>query len=172
MPQCPGRRRCTRSRKPRLLPRRRSSSVQRQQQARARHAERMAERDRAAVDVDLLAIQAELLLDGEVLRRERFVDFDQVDVGEREAGASPARRAIAGAGPMPMIAGSTPTVAHAGEPADRLRGRAPSRPSRDARISAAPPSTMPLALPAVTVPSFENAVGSLASPSIVVSGRM
>ncbi len=41
----------------------------------------------------------------------------------------------------------------------------------DARISAAPPSTMPLALPAVTLPSFENAAGSFARPSSVVSGR-
>jgi hypothetical protein len=39
-------------------------------------------------------------------------------------------------------------------------------------MTAAPPSTIPLALPAVTVPFFENAVGSLPSASMVVSGRM
>ena len=42
----------------------------------------------------------------------------------------------------------------------------------DARSSAAPPSTMPCALPAVTQPFLLNAAGSFASPSIVVSGRM
>ena len=40
----------------------------------------MAERDRAAVDVDLLAIEAQLLLDGQVLRGERFVDLDEIEV--------------------------------------------------------------------------------------------
>src|SRR2546430_1037391 len=44
----------------------------------ARRAERMAERDRAAVHVRLLAIEAEVLLDGEVLRRKRLVDLDEV----------------------------------------------------------------------------------------------
>ncbi len=52
--------------------------------------ERMAERDRAAVDVGLLAIEAQLLLDGQILAGERLVDLDQVDVGQREPRASPA----------------------------------------------------------------------------------
>ena len=43
--------------------------------------------------------------------------------------------------------------------------------SPEAMTSAAAPSTMPLALPAVTTPSFLNTVGSAASPSSVVSGR-
>ena len=60
---------------------------QRQQQARAAGAERMAERDRAAVDVDLVAIEAQLLLAREILRRERLVDLDQVEIGERQPGA-------------------------------------------------------------------------------------
>ena len=60
---------------------------QRQQQPRAAHAERMAERDRAAVDVDLVAIEPELLLDREILAGERLVDLDQIDVVERQAGA-------------------------------------------------------------------------------------
>ena len=84
---------------------------QRQQQARAGHAERMAERDRAAVDVDLVAIEAELLLDGEILRGERLVDLDEIDVVERQAWPSSSTLRVAGAGPMPISVGSTPTVA-------------------------------------------------------------
>ena len=44
----------------------------------------MAERDRAAVDVDLVAIEAQLLLAREVLRREGLVDLDQVEIVERQ----------------------------------------------------------------------------------------
>src|SRR3954470_9688114 len=53
-----------------------------QHQARPAHAERMAERDRAAIDVHLVAIEAELFFDGEILPGEGFVDFDEVDVLE------------------------------------------------------------------------------------------
>ena len=72
---------------------------QRQQQPRAAHAERMAERDRAAVDVDLVAIEAELLLDREVLPGERFVDLDQIEV--RRASARRARAPCASPAPAP-----------------------------------------------------------------------
>ena len=77
---------------------------------------------------------------------------------------------IAGAGPMPMRLGSTPTAA---QETSRAIGASPwvITPSSEAMTSAAPPSTMPLALPAVTVPSFEKAAGSLARASSVVSGR-
>src|SRR5436190_600052 len=49
---------------------------ERQQQARAGHSEGMAERDGAAVHVDAIAIEAQLLLDRQVLGREGLVDFD------------------------------------------------------------------------------------------------
>ena len=69
-----------------------------------------------------------------------------------------------------MISGGTPAVAQ-----ETIR---PSGdPSRTAAVSsrattkAAPPSTMPLAFPAVTSPSFRNAGRSRASPSRVVCGR-
>src|ERR1044072_1996670 len=42
----------------------------------------MAERDCAAVAVRLRAVQPQLLLDGEVLARERLFDFDEVDLFE------------------------------------------------------------------------------------------
>ena len=79
---------------------------------------------------------------------------------------------VAGAGPIPISAGSTPTVAHAvGRRASGFRALSRTAVS-DARINAAPPSTMPDALPAVTQPFLLNAVGNFASTSIVVSGRM
>ena len=46
----------------------------------AARADRMAERDRAAVDVDLRPVEAELAAVGERLRGERLVDLDQVEV--------------------------------------------------------------------------------------------
>ena len=42
------------------------------------------ESDRTAVDVDLVAIEPELLFDGEVLRRERLIDLDEVEIGQRK----------------------------------------------------------------------------------------
>ena len=56
---------------------------QRVQDARARRADRMADRDRAAVDVDLAGIPAEALVDSDSLGRERFVGFDQIEIVDR-----------------------------------------------------------------------------------------
>ena len=64
---------------PQRLPRLPELEQQRLEQPRAGRAERMAERDRAAVHVDLLAIEAELLLDREVLAGERLVDLEEID---------------------------------------------------------------------------------------------
>ena len=60
---------------------------ERDDEARAAHPERMAERDRAAVDVHLLGVEAELADHGEALRRERLVQLDEVDLVERDAAA-------------------------------------------------------------------------------------
>ena len=70
-----------------------------------------------------------------------------------------------------MIAGSTPAVAQETIRASGVRPRAVAS-SALIRTSAAAPSLMPEALPAVTVPSFENAGFSLASPSSVVPARI
>ena len=73
---------------------------------------------------------------------------------------------------MPMIAGSTPTDAWlstvpSGDEAQLLRARV-----ADITTTAAAPSLMPDALPAVTVPASRlNAGRSLASPSTVVPAR-
>ena len=56
---------------------------QREKESRAGHPERMAQRDGTAVDVDPVAIELQLLLDREILRREGLVDFDEIDVGQR-----------------------------------------------------------------------------------------
>ncbi len=46
----------------------------------------MAERDRAAIDIDLVAVELEVA--DEILSddRERLVDLEQIDIVEREAG--------------------------------------------------------------------------------------
>src|SRR5205085_10486625 len=60
---------------------------ERDDEARAAHPERMTERDRAAVDVHLLRVEAELADHGEALRSERLVQLDEIDLIERDAGA-------------------------------------------------------------------------------------
>src|SRR5207253_9172984 len=59
---------------------------EREREPRARRAERMPERDRAAVHVGPLAIETEILLHRQVLGRERLVDLDQVHVLDLEPG--------------------------------------------------------------------------------------
>ena len=58
---------------------------QRRRQLRAGAAERMAERDRAAVHVQPLRIDRQLLQAREHLRRERFVQLDEIDLIERQS---------------------------------------------------------------------------------------
>src|SRR5439155_24456972 len=53
----------------------------------AAHAERMADRDRTAVHVHELRVEAELADDHEALRGECLVQLDEVDVGHVDAGA-------------------------------------------------------------------------------------
>src|SRR4051812_13156741 len=60
---------------------------QRDHQACACRAQRMAERDSTAVHVGLVAVEAEFLLDGEILPGEGLVHFDQIDVVEFQSGA-------------------------------------------------------------------------------------
>ena len=56
---------------------------QRRHDASTRHAERMTERDRATVHVQLVHRDAEVLRRRNHLRRERFVDLDEIDVVNR-----------------------------------------------------------------------------------------
>ena len=125
-----------------------------QREAGARHAERVAERDRAAVGVHprhrrrrcpswrstarpwaAKASFNSITSKSPILRPSRFISFS-----------------VAGAGPMPMIRGGTPATA---APSTRARGVRPLRlaASSEAMMIAAAPSLTPEALPAVTVPS-------------------
>ena len=70
----------------------------------------MAKCDRAAVNVNLLAVPAEALIDRASLCRENLNGFDQVEIVRAPAGEFNAF-CDAGIGPEPIIAGSTPTDA-------------------------------------------------------------
>src|SRR2546421_3482819 len=56
---------------------------QRGDEARPRHADRVTERDRAAVDVDDVVVDAQVAHGRESHGGERLVDLEQVDVGDR-----------------------------------------------------------------------------------------
>jgi hypothetical protein len=70
-----------------------------------------------------------------------------------------------------MMAGSTPAVAQEAMRASGVRPRL-SASAAVMSTTAAAPSLMPDALPAVTVPSFEKAGRSFDTASIVVPARM
>ena len=56
-------------------------------QPRAGHAERMADRDRAAIDVVRVGIDAEVIAAIEALAGERLIEFPQADIRDRQPGA-------------------------------------------------------------------------------------
>src|SRR5271165_2873352 len=58
---------------------------QRNDQLRSRRAQRMPERNRAAIHVDLVAIQTQLLLNREILRCEGLVHLDEINVVKLQA---------------------------------------------------------------------------------------
>src|SRR5206468_2596024 len=58
-----------------------------QHQSRARRAERMAERNRAAVDVGAFTVKPKLTLNREVLAGEGFVHFDEINLFKLQAGS-------------------------------------------------------------------------------------
>ena len=80
----------------------------------------------------------------------------------------------AGTGPMPITRGSTPALA---QPSRRATGVMPCARAHSAELNttAAPPSVMPEAEPAVMIPGWPSTTGkvsgSLASPSSVDPGR-
>ena len=73
-------------------------------------AQRVAEGDGASVDVDAVRIEVEFPDDGQGLGGKGLVEFDQVDVGQGEAGAAEgfgnAKR-----GPTPISSGRQPAAA-------------------------------------------------------------
>ncbi len=89
-------------------------------------------------------------------------------ISSRESPAFLNAFCVALTGPIPMIRGSTPTTAEATILTIGVRLCCFIALS-EATITAAAPSLSPLALPAVTVPSFLNAVLNLARASREVS---
>ena len=90
-----------------------------------RAAERVAERDRAAVHVDPARGRGGArCAHASTTRRERLVDLDEVDVVERELRRARAPCAVAGIGAVSMRTGSTPASANVW---NRARGVSPSR---------------------------------------------
>ena len=70
----------------------------------------MAERQRAAVEVDAGVVEAEFAVHGERLDGEGLVALDDLQVFDGELGAAQ-RLPGGGTGPMPMIVGSQPATA-------------------------------------------------------------
>ena len=144
---------------------------QRRQHAAAARADRVAERDSAAVDVHLRRIDAELVEHGDRLHGERLVQLEEIDVLQipagllRDAGAR-----------LPPASSARASARGRWSPGRRCapaaRGRSDLARSAAITTSADAPSLTPGALPAVTVPSFLNAGFSAASDSAVVSARI
>ena len=133
----------------------------------AGHAERVPEGDRAAVDVELVDVDAELAVGRDHLRGERLVDLDEVDVVDRHAGA---RQRLRERLDRPEAHDLRGQPGHAG---GRRSGRAASGRARRPCVSlmmttAAAPSLSGQQLPAVTVPSGRNTGLQPATPSSVV----
>ncbi len=74
---------------------------QRDHQPRPRRAQRMPQRDRAAIHVHLLAIQSQFFFYRQILRRERLVRFNQVDILELQSRPSSAPLATRAPDPIP-----------------------------------------------------------------------
>jgi hypothetical protein len=122
---------------------------ERDDEARAAHSERMAERDRAAVDVHLLGVEPSSRITAGSATRS-LVQLDEVDLSSETPLRSSSLR-TAGIGPMPITRGSTPATALPTNAPERLDASSRAF-SSDAITSAAAPSLIPEALPAVTVP--------------------
>ena len=73
-----------------------------QREPRARHAERMADRDRAAIRIDMVGVvgQSEIAKHGERLRGEGLVELDDVEIADRDPSRS-ISLTVAGTGPCP-----------------------------------------------------------------------
>ena len=128
-------------------------------------AERVADRDGAAVRVDELGVEVVPLGEaGQRLGREGLVELHRGDVGLATGRPWRSARFTASTGPIPKNCGSTASTPVA---VIRASGSTPSSatPSSSASSRAAAPSESCEALPAVTVPSSRNDGLSLASDS-------
>jgi len=53
---------------------------------------RMSERNRSAIDIDLVAVETEFSFAGEVLHGKGFIDLKEIDVVHRQAGIAQSKR--------------------------------------------------------------------------------
>ena len=143
---------------------------QRHQNARAARADRMSQRHRSAIHVDLVEVEPELARDRDRRHRERLVDLVQIDVF-----VLPARLLPDLANRVDRAPSSPTPDRYRWSPAPRCApsasARVPSPCAADITTTAAAPSFTPGALPAVTVPSFLNAGFRPRRASMVVSSR-
>ena len=143
-----------------------------QHQAGAARADRVAERHRSPVHVHDVLVDPEHPRRVQRHRGERLVDLEQPEVVRRPGRPSSARFCMASAGTVCRYAyrSGRHAVGH------DLRERRDAQPRRRApslmTTTAAAPSEICEALPAVIVPSAVNAGRSAASDSGVVSGRI
>ena len=96
---------------PRDLPQSPQRIEQRRQNARAARANRMAERDGAALNVDPRGVEAELACHRDGLHGERFVQLDEIDVVDRPADLRQSSFLTASTGVIITSFGSRPDVA-------------------------------------------------------------
>lgn len=129
----------------------------------------MAQRNRAPIDIDPAFIPLEHLANRKRLRGKCFISLNKIDIGQLPAN-TPVQRRVAYTGAMPISAGSTPTLAKA-----RIRASTGKFNARALAsliiITAAAPSLMDEAFPAVTEPWLSNDGFKLASPSALASVR-
>ena len=136
---------------PRRAPRRFISCSEGGRDPRAGGADRVAERDGAAVHVQALGVEAQLAVAGQHLGREGLVHLDEVEVVEaqRQVLEQPLhRRHHADAHDVRIDA----RRGHAQQPGQRLHLQRVARSRGASPACAAAPSVMPEEFPAVTVP--------------------
>ena len=118
-------------------------------QARAGHAEGVADGDRAAVDVVLLRIDAERCRGSRGTGRRRLRSAPTGRCRRPSGRDASSRRGTANTGPMPISSGSQPATAQPMKRAQRLAGRGVSASLASISTTAAAPSESCEALPAV-----------------------
>ena len=73
--------------------------------------DRVADGNSSALDVDLIPVPIQLPPHSQTLGSERFVKFDPIHIFEPGTQSESNSLRIAGAGPIPMMRGSTPALA-------------------------------------------------------------
>ena len=94
-------------------------------------AKRVAERNGAAVDVELFGIDRQLAQAGQDLSGEGFVQLDEIHLSSVSPASFSTFR-TAGTGPIPNRSGSTPAVANA---TNRASGRSPRVLAKSAEVT-------------------------------------